>query len=105
MLPPIAQNLGNLRALCAKHRVKSLSLFESAATGAFQPGQSDLDFLVEFEAQPRRGFEDVYFLLADDLERLFGCAVDLVERQVIERSSNPYRRESIYSSVVSLYAA
>lgn len=105
MHPLIAQNLCELRALCVRHRVKSLSLFGSAATDAFRPGRSDLDFLVEFEAQPRRGFEDVYFLLADDLERLFGCAVDLVERQVIDRSSNPYRRESIYSSLVSLYAA
>jgi len=105
MHPLIARNLADLRALCVKHRVKSLSLFGSAATDGFRPGQSDLDFLVEFEAQPRSGFEDVYFLLADDLERLFGCAVDMVEREVLDRSPNPFRRKSIHSSLVSLYAA
>jgi len=87
------------------HRVRRLSLFGSATTGQFRTGESDLDFLVEFQPQPRRGLDDVYFLLADDLEQLFGCPIDLVEREVIDRSPNPFRRESIYSSLVSLYAA
>jgi len=101
----VSQHITQIRALCVKHRVKSLCVFGSAANGGFSDATSDVDFLVDFQDQPRRGLDDVYFLLADDLEQLLGRPVDLVERQVVERSANPIRRESTHSSMVSLYAA
>jgi uncharacterized protein len=101
----LAANLDHLRDLCRKHRVKNLWLFGSAARDDFDPAKSDLDFLVEFEPHQRQGFEDVYFKLIADLESLFDRKIDLIERHVIEQSKNPYRRESILSKPVLLYAA
>lgn len=101
----IEEHLDEIRAACERHGVKSLSLFGSAVTGEFDAQRSDLDFLVEFEPQDRRGFDDVFFLLAADLEQLLERRVDLVERKVLDGSLNPYRRESIYANLVSLYAA
>lgn len=102
----LAEHHTALRALCAKHHVRALYLFGSATREDFDPQRSDLDFLVEFDPAARGGgFGDVYFKLHEDLEKLFGRKVDLIERQVVERSKNPYRRESILANPVLLYAA
>lgn len=98
----LSEKVGDVRALCAKHRVRSLIVFGSAASEAFDPQSSDLDFVVEFEPGPRRGFDDVFFLLKEDLERLFGRPIDLIERGAVE---NPYLLESIRASGETLYAA
>jgi predicted nucleotidyltransferase len=39
--------------LCRRFGVRRLELFGSAVKGTFDPGTSDLDFLVEFEAGDR----------------------------------------------------
>jgi hypothetical protein len=57
-----------LIALCRRHRVRRLDLFGSAATGAFDPERSDLDFLVEFEALEPGTYFDAYFGLREGLE-------------------------------------
>ena len=38
-----------------KYYVQKLELFDSAATGQFDPDRSDLDFLATFEAIPQAG--------------------------------------------------
>ena len=43
--------------------------------------------------------------MEDELALMFGRKVDLVSRQAIERSENPYRRRNILSSARILYAA
>lgn len=91
-----------LEALCRKHRVAALYLFGSATGESFDPESSDLDFVVEFLPQERHGFSDVYFKLRDDLERLFGRTVDLVELSAIR---NPYFRRSVEATRIPLYAA
>jgi predicted nucleotidyltransferase len=42
----IEERMNDLRALCKEFGVARLELFGSAATGAFDPLLSDLDFLV-----------------------------------------------------------
>ena len=74
----------------------------SAAAGEFDPARSDYDFLVEFQPHQRQGFDDVYFLLQADLERLLGRKVDLIERGCVR---NPYVRASLERTKVPLYAA
>ncbi len=101
----ISSNLDQLKGLCKRHRVKALYVFGSATRDDFDPAGSDLDFVVEFLPQQRRGFGDVYFQLVDDLKALFGCDVDLLEREPLEKSTNHIRRESILSSMERLYAA
>lgn len=102
MLPVVTEKLAAVIGLCRTHGVRRLELFGSAVDGSFDPKRSDLDFLVEFAEQPRRGLDDVYFRLLRDLEALFGRPVHLVEEGCI---SNPVVRQSVESTKVPLYAA
>lgn len=102
MIPLIAEHLDAIKNLCARHRVRRLFLFGSAATGKFDPATSDLDFLVVFEADVERGWDGVYFQMKAALEELFGRPVDLVEAHV---PRNPYLIESINKTKQLLYAA
>ena len=88
--------------ICARFGVRRLELFGSAATGSFDPARSDLDFMVEFN--PAKGIKpfDQYFGLKEELEGLFGRAVDLVMEGA---SSNPYFLQSVNKSRRLLYAA
>lgn len=65
-----------LQALAARHGVKSLWLFGSAARGDAH-GASDLDFIAELERS--RSLLDLIALKAD-LEVLFGRSVDVFTR-------------------------
>lgn len=103
MHPLIADNLPQLRELCRRHHVRTLSLFGSAATGGFDLARSDIDLLVEFERIDEPGGNaDAYFGLLDSTRQLFGRKVDLVCRGAIV---NPFFREIVESSKVPLYAA
>jgi predicted nucleotidyltransferase len=102
MVPLIRDNLEQIRALCTKRRVARLFLIGSATGEEFEPGRSDVDFLVEFEPHERKGFDDVYFLLLEDLQKLLGRHVDLVERHCVR---NPVVRASMERTKVPLYAA
>lgn len=98
----VTHNLKKIAELCRRHGVRRLELFGSAACGDFDPARSDVDFMVEFLPQPRKGFGDVYFLLMDDLGALLGRKVDLVETGCVR---NPVVRASIERTKVPLYAA
>jgi len=102
MNPLLAQRKSELEALCRRHGVRRLELFGSAATGQDRPGQSDLDFLVEFVPLPPGGYADAYFGLLESLEALFGRPVDLVVPSAIR---NPHFREAVDRSKALLYAA
>lgn len=91
--------LTELRELCRQFGVRRLDLFGSAATGRFEPGRSDLDFLVEF-APSSIGKRDLRFL--DELEKLFGREVDLVNEADLQ---NPYLRRQIEREQRTLFPA
>ena len=57
----IAEHQEALERLCRQYRVHRLELFGSAAVGLDRPGESDFDFLVEFEPLPPGGHADAYF--------------------------------------------
>ena len=100
--PLVQENLFHVAEICQRHHVKNLDLFGSAAAGAFNAESSDLDFVVEFLPDiPKRPFAG-YFELKEDLERLFGRKVDLVESTAIH---NRYFREEVNETKVSLYAS
>jgi uncharacterized protein len=48
MISLIEDHLEEIVALCREYGVARLEVFGSAATGAFDPGRSDVDFLVEY---------------------------------------------------------
>jgi predicted nucleotidyltransferase len=102
MIDQIAVHREELRALCRRFHVRRLDLFGSAARGDFDPGHSDIDFLVDFDrSAPQHPF-DAYFGFKEALEELFGRSVDLVEASAVE---NPYLKASIEKNRENVYAA
>lgn len=88
--------------LCERHGVKALDLFGSATRADFDPDRSDLDFLVEFKPLAPNEHANAFFGLQEDLERLFGKPVDLIEIKPIR---NPYFRQEVEATRVPIYAA
>jgi len=91
-----------IAATCRRRRVRRLELFGSAASAAFDPQTSDLDFLVEFHPLPPGERADAYFGLLEDLQDLFQRPVDLVMLRAI---TNPYFRRAIEQTRELVYAA
>jgi predicted nucleotidyltransferase len=98
----IESKRSELKALCRRNHVRRLTLFGSATRSDFDPEQSDLDFLVEFEDLPPASYADAYFGLLEELEGLFGRRVDLVTKPSVK---NPYLLEGIEATRIELYAA
>ena len=94
-------HLAEIPDLCRRYGVSRLELFGSAASGAFDPQRSDLDFLVEFDAVSS-GLFDRYFGLKQSLEALYGRPVDLVTTGSMR---NPYFVEAVNRSRQLVYAA
>jgi hypothetical protein len=102
MLRVIEQHRPQIAELCRKHDVKRLELFGSAATDAFDPATSDLDFFVEFLSDDWHGAADRWFGLEEGLECLLGRKIDLVSVKV---AKNPYFLEVANRNRIQLYAA
>ena|SRR2546425_10785028 len=98
----IESHRAQIAEICARYGVRRLEVFGSAATGAFDPARSDLDFLVDFDPASSTNRFEKYFGLKEALEALFGRPVDLVEEGA---SSNRYFLESLNKSRRLLYAA
>jgi hypothetical protein len=96
----VQDKLAEVTELCLKRGVRRLALFGSAAERVDGRKPNDLDFLVEFGPMLPAKQADSFFGLQGDLERLFGCPVDLVEPGAIR---NPYFREAVEESKVVLY--
>jgi hypothetical protein len=79
-----------------------LEVFGSATKGQEGSGESDLDFLVEFDSPPPGGYANAYFGLLESLEALYGKPVDLVVASAIR---NPFFLQSIEQTRTLLYAA
>jgi len=92
-----------LERLCRAYAVSELKLFGSAAREDFDPIRSDLDFVVEFsEPPPGMRLSTQFFGFQEELEKLFGRSVDLLEGHAIENSR---LRQSVFASAVALYAS
>jgi hypothetical protein len=103
LVPTVASQLPAVADLCLKHRVRRLALFGSGANGRFDSTEgSDLDFLAEFEPMSPREHAGAYFGLMEDLDRLLGVRIDLVEASAIR---NPYFKEAVRNTQVVLYEA
>ena len=101
MIPLISDNRTAIVALCEQFSIRKLDLFGSAATGAFNPETSDIDFVVDLgEYEP--GVAKRYFRFAETLEALLGRNVDLITEDSIK---NPYFRYSVNQSRETIYEA
>ena len=102
MHPFVQEKLPQIVALCRRYHVRRLDLFGSATGDRFDPGRSDVDFVLEYLPEAKEFYPDVYFGLKEDLEALLGRHVDLV---MINAVRNPYFREELEETRVQLYAA
>jgi uncharacterized protein len=93
--------IDQLRMLCRRFGVRRLELFGSAATGDFDAGRSDFDFVVDFGDRAVSLFDD-YFGLKNALEALYGRPVDLVMTGAMR---NPYFIKSVNATRRLVYAA
>ena len=103
MIQNIVVSKAALEEFCRKHHVRRLALFGSVLRDGFGPA-SDVDVLVEFDPQARHDLWDLFYM-KEELERLFGRTVDLVNREALEQSRNWIRRRAILESAEIVYAA
>ena len=102
MNPVVKDKLKDMVDLCKIRGVRRLALFGSAATDSFDQVSSALDLIVEFKPMSPIQHADNYFGLMENLQRIFGVPVDLVEMGPI---CNPFFRQAVETTQVALYEA
>ena len=103
MITAVEKRVDELESLCLIYGVRRLDLFGSASADRYDPNESDLDFLVEFQpATLDDAYADAYFGLLTALGRLFGRPVDLVVESAIR---NPYFLQSVKQTRTPVYEA
>jgi len=101
MIALLQEKRAELAALCRQFGVERLYVFGSAATGAFDPSRSDLDFLVEMaDRKPTGEYAERYLGFVRALEQLFGRGVDLVSVPAIR---NPFFRREVEATQELVY--
>ena len=102
IIPLVANRKQQIRTLCRRHHVKRLDVFGSAVNGDFNPDESDIDFLVQFDDAPPKPWYGNHIDLKEDLESLSNRTVDLIDDTAIK---NPYFRKSVDETREQIYAA
>ena len=97
-LQGVQEKLPELRDLCAKYHVRELAIFGSALRADFG-GDSDLDFLVEFQPNSPIGLFELAGMQLD-LQELFGRRVDLIPKKGLKSTM----RDKVLSEAQLLYA-
>jgi hypothetical protein len=99
----VLEKRNEIAALCRQHHVRHLEVFGSAARSEdFQLDSSDADVIAEFEATPEISPLEQFFGFRNDLSRLLGRPVDLIEASAIR---NPYLLATINRARTVVYAA
>jgi hypothetical protein len=93
------EQLNEIKKLCELNKVKSLAVFGSVLGNDFNK-KSDIDFLVDFEAEDPYQYTDLYFNLKSNLENLFKRQIDLIEERGIK---NKFFRTQLENSKVKIY--
>ena len=96
--------LREIQELCQTFGVEEPAIFGSVLGAEFDD-DSDLDFLVRFRTGAERPWMGHFQDLEQELCRLLGRDVDLVDRKAVEQSHNWIRRKAILESARTLYAA
>lgn len=90
-----------ISSFCIKHGIVSLFAFGSVLRSDFNP-KSDIDLL--YVHQKSLGYFE-RLKAVEELEKIFGRKVDLVNKGVIESSRNEFRRAAILGSAEKIYQA
>ena len=86
---------------CRRWKVKEFAFFGSILRSDFGPGR-DVDVLVSFAPGANWRFDN-YMTMKEELEAMFDHSVDLVERHLVEQSTNYIRRKHILSNAETVY--
>lgn len=86
---------------CQRWNIKEFALFGSVLRDDFRP-DSDIDVLVTFELDARWGLL-AHVRMEQELGRILGRSVDLIEREAIEQSPNWIRRKEILNTARTFY--
>ena len=95
----IDRNIEELKKLCTLYNVEKMYLFGSILNANFNK-ESDIDFLVKFKTIEISTYFDNYMDFKENLEKLLGREVDLVEEQTLR---NPILINSINKSKELIY--
>ncbi len=88
-----------IESFCRDNQIHWLAIFGSAVGNEFH-SDSDIDLLVEFEADAQIGFLDLS-RMQRELTDIWGRPVDLVPRNGLK----PFIRKQVLESAQTLYAA
>ena len=94
-------DLSAVRQFCRERGIARLELFGSALGADFRE-DSDVDLLATIRPGVKCGLFE-WVELKEGLERIFGRSVDLLSRRAVEKSANPYRRNSILARTQPIY--
>lgn len=95
----IDRNMDDLKRICAWYNVEKMYIFGSILNSNFKK-DSDIDFLVKFKSIEISTHFDNFMDFKENLEKLFGREVDLVEEQTLR---NPILINSINKSKQLIY--
>lgn len=95
----LSRHIAQIRKLCDLNKVKTLFAFGSVTTGKLRP-DSDVDLVVDLEANDPMTYSDNYFNLKFQLEQLLHRQIDLLEQKAIK---NPYLKQKIDQTKVLIY--
>ena len=98
---PVQYNIDTIKKLCQQHKVKKLFVFGSVLSGSFGR-ESDIDFIVDFNAMDVNIYADNYFDLKFSLEDILLRQVDMVEEKTIK---NPYFKKAVDQQKQLIYEA
>jgi uncharacterized protein len=96
-------SMDKIAGFCRRWKIIDFALFGSVLRPDFRP-DSDIDVLVTFAPNATRRFYDL-MSMRDELEKMFGRSVDLVEKRLVESSENYIRRRHILTHMETIYVA
>jgi uncharacterized protein len=94
--------IDTITKFCQRWQVTEFALFGSILRTDFRP-DSDVDVLVTFSPAAQHTLLDLV-RMEDELRDIFHREVDLVEKRVVEQSSNWIRQREILSTAEVLYS-
>lgn len=98
---PIEIPIDKIKDFCKKWKVKEFALFGSIIRDDFDQEQSDVDVLITFLPEQVLGWDIVD--MKEELEIIFKRKVDMVDKEAIEKSRNPYRKKVILENYEVVY--
>jgi uncharacterized protein len=87
---------------CQRWHITEFALFGSILRDDFQPDTSDVDVLVVFSPEARKGLSE-WIAMQDELAALFERKVNLVNKAAIQENHNWIRRRNILDTAQVIY--